>query len=105
MGVQDRTLVGANGMRSIFQGHSDVSDGRLARFRIQGTGFEEDIGPGGMQPTGKLAGALGSRKITCQQLLWREALLSNQPAQPARGHARDAPVNAVAIGEFLPFAL
>jgi hypothetical protein len=43
-------FVGGDGVGSVIECGADVVDGGLAGFDIEGGGFEEDIGAGGLQP-------------------------------------------------------
>jgi len=50
IGVNDRTFVGANGMRARFERGFDVLDGGMTVVAIERTGFKEDVGLRSMEP-------------------------------------------------------
>jgi hypothetical protein len=48
--VDDGAFVRGDGVGSVGEGGADVIDGGLAVLDIEGSGFEEDVGLGGLQP-------------------------------------------------------
>ena len=85
IGMHDRPLVRADDMGADLQRGANVSDGRLAGFGVQRTGFEHDVGLGGMHPTARVANRPAFREIAGQQFVRRESVQST--SQPRR---RDA---------------
>ena len=49
VGVDDGSFVGGDGVGSVVEGGADVIDGRLAGLDVEGGGFEEDVGLGGLE--------------------------------------------------------
>ena len=60
-GVNDGAFVRGDGVGAELESGFDVVDGGLAGFGVKGTGFEEDVGAGALEPFAEVARRLRVR--------------------------------------------
>jgi hypothetical protein len=64
VGVDDGAFVGGDGVGSMVESGADVGDRGLAGFDVERSGFEEDFGASGGEPSlGLLGGSRGPRGL------------------------------------------
>ena len=103
VGVNDRPFVGCDRVGAEFQGGLDVVGGRLAGLRVEGAGFEENVGAGALEPLAGVAWRLILRRRGGPAIVEDgervEAVGVGAPAVAASGDSGETPTDVVAAAE------
>ena len=93
--MDERSLVGGDDMRAMFQRGDDVLDRGIARFYIQRAGFKQNIGFCTFQPFADVLRGLDIRKMAADRGNRIQSVRIREPADPPGGHTGQSPADIV----------
>ncbi len=101
--VDDRAFIRGDGVGAELESGFDVVGGGLAGLRVEGAGFEEDVGAAALEPFADVARRLALQRMRGPVIVEDgervEAVGVGAPAVAASGDSSQAPADVVAAAE------